>query len=327
MKMRTARNSLVTLFLMNCSIFAFGQAPKIAAVTGGADFNPSRVAEGGYVTVFGSGLADATYSAQTVPYGTKLGSTEILFCPGQTITLFCQAAEVAYASPGQVNIVLNGIGGTIQGGVPFSISGYIVARVNGVIDASAASGNPTPISIPAYAPSLFLAGSDCPIDSRYPAPNQNCGLAPSLATAGRVERGLITDQSGSVLWSGNPAHLGQYYTAWVTGLGAIVSGALPTPAISMTFLDVPAFGYANPSYGLLKVTYGGTTGQYPGLYQINFQIPLSTGEGPDGYGAWPCGNYSWELTLATDEGTGLGLTANTVQIPLIIRSGDVPCSI
>src|SRR5580658_3103217 len=72
----------------------------------------------------------------------------------------------------------------------------------------------------------------------------------------------------------------------------------------MFISDVPAYGYANPSFGSFDVTYSGGVRQVPGLYQINFQIPLSIGEGPDGYGAWPCGDYSWELATQIFEAEG-----------------------
>jgi hypothetical protein len=51
---------------------------------------------------------------------------------------------------------------------------------------------------------------------------------------------------------------------------------------------------------------------------VNFQIPLNIGEGPFGYGAWPCGNYNWELPIVFS-------SLNTIQIPLAIKNGDVPC--
>ena len=90
---------------------------------------------------------------------------------------------------------------------------------------------------------------------------------------------------------------------------------------------VPAYGYPNPSGGNLNVTYSGDVPQYPGLYQVNFQIPLSIGEGPFGYGAWPCGNYNWELPMQIVEVADLysDSTSNSIAIPLVIKNGDVPC--
>jgi hypothetical protein len=95
----------------------------------------------------------------------------------------------------------------------------------------------------------------------------------------------------------------------------------------MVFVDVPAYGYPNPSYGIIDVVYAGAVPQFPGLYQINLQIPLDIGEGPDGYGSWPCGDYGWDLTLAISVGSSYDSNpvSNPVQIPLLIKNGDVPC--
>ena len=106
----------------------------------------------------------------------------------------------------------------------------------------------------------------------------------------------------------------EFYTAWVTGLGASTSQLVSS--VSLYFDDVPAYGFPHPESGKAKVTYVGAVPQFPGLYQINFQIPESIGTGPAGYGAWPCGSYSWELSLGIGQG---------VDFPLIIRNGDVPC--
>lgn len=291
------------------------QTPTVSGVTSAASFSPQQIASQGYAAVFGTGLADGIYTAPTTNYGTKLGPTEIFFCPSSALSSFpaggnglppCGQARIVYASPGQVNIVLPVAGST------FGTNNYVVARVNGVLDAGMSSGKPLAVSVSTVAPSIFLAGSDCLTNVATP---KGCGLQSFQSLTplpGQAERGVITDINGGIVWSGNRARLGQYYTAWITGLGAATS------AVSMIFDDVPADGYPNPSFGTLHVTYSGAVPQYPGLYQVNFQIPLDIGEGPDGYGAWPCGNYNWELTLLIG-------SSNPVQIPLTIKNGDVPC--
>jgi hypothetical protein len=139
---------------------------------------------------------------------------------------------------------------------------------------------------------------------------------------------VITDIAGNLVWSGNRARLGQYYTAWLTGMGVIPSGRGSQAPVQMMVTDVPADGYPNPSYGQFTVTYSGSVPQFQGLYQVNFQIPLNIGEGPEGYGAWPCGNYNWELTMLLYEVNGgeSSPSSNPIQIPLAIMNGDVPCA-
>jgi uncharacterized protein (TIGR03437 family) len=317
-----------------------GQAPAISGVTSAASFSDRQVSTEGYVSVFGSKLADKTYSASP-PYETKLGSTEVFVCPSTPPTPAaqgilagqCKAAAIQYASPTQVNAVLAGI-----------VAGpkYFAVRVNGTLDAAASAftttGKAFPVTVLAAAPALFLAGRDCPIDSvpatgggpRWNGVNQNCGLftaepiedkptAPLLHPS-RANRGVVTDLDGKIVWSGNPARIGNFYTIWLTGLGVISSAKVPD-TLRVGWADIPAYGYQYPTQGDAKVTYVGSVPQFPGLYQINFQVPAAIGTGPLGYGAWPCGNYSWELSLNVI----FGQSADIVDFPLVIKNGDVPC--
>jgi uncharacterized protein (TIGR03437 family) len=306
------------------------QTPVVNGIASAASFAPGEIASLGYAAVFGSGLADQVYLSPDANYGTKLGPTEIFICPTQAFpggpaqlipaipATTCTAARIVFASPSQVNIIVPVFAGT---------SGqrrYIAARIGGAIDAGTSSGSPLPTMLYPFAPSIFLAGSDCLTD--VPTP-KGCGIQPSYATAQQAQRGVITDTAGNLVWSGNRARLGQYYTAWLTGMATIPPGKYSQSPVQMPTL-VPAYGYPRPSGGELNVTYAGPVPQYPGLYQVNFQIPLSIGEGPNGYGAWPCGNYNWELPVEiaeVDGYSGWGWSSNSVQIPLVIKNGDVPC--
>lgn len=180
------------------------------------------------------------------------------------------------------------------------------------------SGSPFATTINSFAPSVFLAGRDCLTDVTVP---KGCSLQSGAALAGQAERGVITDMAGNLAWSGNRARLGQYYTAWLTGMGTIAPGS-----VAASFPYAPAYGYPNPEPGILNVTYAGAVPQFPGLYQVNFQVPLNVGQGPSRYGAWPCGNYDWELELAIGEGRWIeSQGTDPVSIPLSIRTGDVSC--
>ena len=340
-----ARAFAQPILLALCSMTCFGQIPKITAVVSAASFNSYQVASGAYVSIFGSNLADQTYQSPDANYKTKLGSTEVLVCETSPPTPAargvlggtCSAAVVQYASPGQINVVL-----------PSLSSGqkFIVARVNGLLDADAEAFNPTgkafTANVLSFSPAPFLAGRDCPIDSvpasgggpRWTGVNQNCGIFPQEPIPGppsgplihpsRANRGIVTDLSGKLIWSGNPARLGQFYTVWLTGLGKITNGI--SAPINVGVADVPAYGYPNPTVGSFRVTYTGAVPQFPGLYQINFQVPLEIGTGPLGYGAWPCGDYSWELSLNVIQGSGFASqSASILDFPLVIRNGDVAC--
>jgi uncharacterized protein (TIGR03437 family) len=72
---------------------------------------PRGVALGGLGTVFGSGLADASYSA-TLPLPKKLGSTELFACVetirniGSVTEAGCEALKLLYVGPNQINFLL-----------------------------------------------------------------------------------------------------------------------------------------------------------------------------------------------------------------------------
>jgi len=306
----------------------FGQLPVLTAITSAASFDPAQVASLGYAAVFGTALADHVYASPDANYGTKLGPTEIFICPTKVFpgaaaalpslpSTLCVAARIVFASPTQVNIVLPAFVGLA------AHTQYVAARINGMVDGAMTSGSPLSTSIYPFAPSIFLAGSDCLTSVASPV---GCTLQSTTATLAQAERGVITDTAGRLIWSGNRARLGQYYTAWLTGMGTIPSGQGNQAPVQMPIL-VPAYGYPNPSGGQLNVTYAGAVPQYPGLYQVNFQIPLNVGEGPLGYGAWPCGNYNWELSAEIAEVAGIysDSVSNSIAIPLVIKNGDVPC--
>jgi hypothetical protein len=329
------------IFAIGCAAALCAQGPTITSVVSAASFNAGQVSASGFVSIFGTGLADQTYIAP-VPYPNKLGSTEVFVCPqnipSSRLTSgdlsLCQAARVQYASPAQLNVVLPDYVTVPLYGNP----GFVVARINGSLDSAAKSGVAYRALIQTSAPGIFLAGRDCPIDSvpavgggpRWTGVNQNCGLFPQepvpdpprgpLILPSRANRGVITDLQGNLVWSGNRARIGQFYTIWLTGLGAITAGNPPL-GFAVALLNIPAYGYPNPTIGGAVITYVGAVSQYPGLYQVNIQIPSSVGTGPLGYGAWPCGNYDWELSLYV----GYGVASNVVDFPLAIRTGDVSC--
>lgn len=316
--MKTVR-AIQVLFL---TAGALAAQPSITAVTSAASFD-GRVAFGGYAAVFGSGLADGAYTSPDANYGTKLGGTEIFLCTVQLFTdtnpspgTYCQPARIVFASPGQVNVVMPAAKGFGMG------DGWMFARVAGVLSPAARA------RVDQYSPSVFMAGSDCMTSDAVP---QACGLQPGAPGQGRARRGIVTDLSGNLIWSGNRAHAGGYYTAWLTGMG--VPPVKGQNAVMV--MDVAGAGYppTNPTYEDLNLTYAGAVPQFPGLWQINFQIPVSAADiiSPFTYehSPSPCGNYNWEMTVRVAEGVGVIYSeadSNIFQIPLAIRNGDVPCT-
>jgi hypothetical protein len=138
----------------------------------------------------------------------------------------------------------------------------------------------------------------------------------------RVMRGAITDLNGNLLTSSNRAMFGNYYVMWLTGIAesATVKNTMlmlvdiPTYSAGGVLLPGPAYAYVFPSYV-------GVSPQYPGLYQINFQLAAPPNvDGPQN--AFPCGPANWELQIFVAQGSGF---LNQMNIPISVRPGDLPC--
>jgi len=295
--------------------------PAITGVASVAGFG-SQVGAGSYVAIFGTNLAPYNDSA-SAPYSTSLDGVYVVLCPGP-IQSGCIPLLVQFVSPGQVNAVMPTEINATGMDYPAVYEFLIVGNTDGISQAFYASIND------GSWPSIFIAGADCAIDPAVPTHGQNCGIFPGEepVIGKRMPRGLITDLNGQLVYSGNPARIGGIYVAWVTGLGATKATVNPSYLIFSSSVSVPAYGYPNPETGALKIMYIGQVSQFPGLYQVNFQIPQSIGTGPEGYGAWPCGDYSWELDTAFSVGGGLSTAwSNDIVIPLVIHNGDVPCKL
>jgi uncharacterized protein (TIGR03437 family) len=306
----------------------FAQAPKITAVVRAADFQPG-IPPDDYGTIYGTGLADATYQASTLPWPTKLGSTEVFGCSVYVgfMASACQAFPVFFAAPTQVNFY-----------VPTSALGhYLFVRVNGVTQAGIVGIDYTATQkvqgIP-IEPAIFIEGYDCFIDPRYQRAGQPCGLSwtqppadSSISGPLWCKRGAATNQAGQLLTSGNPAHVGDYITLWMTGIGGFPANdykALPT---TVRVNNAPLYG--DPRYNSIGpyptyASYLGESSVYPGLFQVNVQIPAALQCGDSGWGlpAWPSGNYNWDLLISVVfEGT----ESNGIWVPLVVHPGDVAC--
>ena len=88
----------------------------------------------------------------------------------------------------------------------------------------------------------------------------------------------------------------------------------------------------------VPVAYAGESSAFPGLYQINLQLPaaLQCGDPNWGLPAWPSGNYSWDLyiSIVADQTPNLGFIggpelteeSNAVWVPVVVRPGDLSCT-
>jgi uncharacterized protein (TIGR03437 family) len=301
--------------------------PKITSVASSADFKSGIAAEG-LATIFGTGLANGDASAPNTTYPNKLAGAEVFVCdaPFQNVDL-CVAAGLLYAAPNQINFQVPPSGHpseTTPVGLYTNGARHIVVRVGGVLDQDAAVRLPFTTTVLPAAPAIFFMGTDCLIDPDYPLPphvqrDTSCGLSSKPSDFNRADRGAITDQKGNLLTSSNPAKLGQYYTIWMTGLGIFANGT-PEVQLGMALTDIPMFGYQS-TYEQIYPSYMGPSG-FPGVYQINFQLPMNivSGAGWDYGRRWPCGDYRWELSIDMQSKS---IHSPLVQIPVLIKKGDV----
>lgn len=287
--------------------------PKISAIVSSADFQ-AGVAYGGLGTVFGSGLSDADYPAGAIPWPKKLGKTELFACipsvrPIGITEAGCEALELLFAGPGQINFRLFD---SLPQKPGFAVPSFdIIARVNG----QTSDGTPAGAHLNSYDqayPRIFEMGSDKLTDARFISP-----------TVTQTTRGAVTDQQGRLINSTNPARVGNWYSLWMTGLGQFRDGK-PAAGFNMAYGEVPVFGYKGSTSFSAALSYIGPS-QFPGLFQINFQLSpvVAEGKGP-GYGSYfPCGDYQWEIALVVSQGAR---PANQVYIPVAVKNGDVTCA-
>lgn len=326
---------IVSFFLL--AAVAFTQTrPKVTAVVSGADFRPG-VTLSGYATLFGTGLSDAEYKAQTLPYPQKLGNTQVHVCywisvppaqlPNIISFLGCVPTALVYVSPAQINFLIPPSLLMPKSGATGEV--IFVVSVGNVIDQDASAGTLVRYWITDPYPRIFYVGTDCLIDPRYQNRSTVCGLTFESLPGMRAPRGAITDLQGNVINSSNPTKLGSYYSIWLTGMGTFQNGTPPAP-VRMVITNIPVYGYPGDTWMSVNLDYVGASQQFPGLYQINFQLPPSIATSdPHWFGyppPFPCGNYNWEVTITVSEGWSYPQSSNPVQIPIVVNVGDVPCS-
>ena len=211
------------------------------AVVSAAD-GVSSVAPGSIVSVYGANFSSSTLAATSVPLSTTQIGVEVTFIDSKGASML---APIYLVSPGQINAVVPQIA---PGTASVQVTSYGLPQATGTA------------SIAAAAPALFSANATgtgvaaatlLTIDSTGATSSQlvfSCGTIPGSCVATPLD---LSDPSK------------QYYLVlYGTGLG----GASATSQLQ----GAPA-----------PVLYSGPQGQYPGLDQINVQLPRGvSGLGP-----------------------------------------------
>jgi hypothetical protein len=321
MKTKTVLQMIVIVTLGVGSIAA---APHVASVVNSADFS-AGVPLGGFGTVYGTALSDAVYQSSVYPFPISLGPTQAALCSTLTgkilaITSACLPLSLTYVSPTQINFVMPLALPPPSLGLSLA-SMAVVVSVSGAVDDGASSGTDGgQVFAGSIDPRIFREGYDCFIDPRFQDYDRNCGLSWMEPPTYAADRGAVTDLTGRLITSANPAHLNQYVVVWASGLGAIGPGGT---AVAWMF-NIPTYGDSNWPYAPVQLAYTGES-SFPGLYQINMQVPAAIATGAAfGNLPWPCGDYAWEVSLSV--GTANNAQSNLIQIPIVVKSGDVACN-
>jgi uncharacterized protein (TIGR03437 family) len=276
---------------------------KLTSVSNAASFGKD-FAVGSLATLFGSNMASGTYSAQNVPLPTSLGDVSVATCAFTDVLMVnCVAAQIVYASPTQINFLTPSRPANEDMLLSVFRSGHLAAQ-------------PLTVHFLTAAPGTFLEGYDCSYNPLWNDPSP-CGLSWTHYSSKQPLRGAITDKSGSVLTSANPAVFGQQYTIWLTGLGVFLNGQ-PPQAVSIKIGGTPT----NAFYDVLP-SYTGPSPQFPGLYQINFPWPKGMMGSIPTLDILACADYKMEISFNIYEGSNQD--PNVIQVPLLVKNGDVPC--
>jgi uncharacterized protein (TIGR03437 family) len=220
-----------------------GQSQASATFANAASFVPNAaISPGSLISVFGTSMATSTASPSGFPIPTNLGGAQ-LNIGGQNVPLL-------YVSPTQVNAqvpltILPNSGTQASFGSGASQGQFLVGLQN------------------ATAQTLLVAAA-----------------SPGIFITNAQGQGAITNASGSILNSGNPASPGQVVIIYATGLGPVnttpaLGAAAPTsPAATTLALPTVTIG------GLpATVQFSGLAPGFVGLYQINVVVPTNVAAG------------------------------------------------
>ncbi len=235
--MRTSSTRL-GLALLAVSAPLFAQIPAIApnGVLNAADYTRD-IAPGAMVAVFGTNLAPRTTAASSVPLPRSLEGVAVEVMPPAGAWT---AVPLYFVSPAQINIQL-----------PFLTASTLQIRVR----TAAGTGAPATLSLSPRAPRIFTRSMD-----------------------GKGEPTLFHSRDFSWVSAAAPAVPGEYLVLLLTGLGAVS----PAKDAGAPGGDNGANGPLNAVTEPVTVSFGGLSSPaafaglmpgFPGVYQVNFQVP------------------------------------------------------
>jgi len=221
---------------------AWGQAP---AYTLAGIVNASDYTPGPFApnSVLSLFGANLAWSEELLAAGDIVDNTLPTTLNGVSVYVDNWPAALLYVSPGQINFIVPGSQST----------GSWAVRVvrEGV------TGPEVAITLADGAPALF-------------------------ASAGYA---IATHGDGSPLTPDSPAHDGEIVVIYATGLGKTqpnpASGAIPQTAAPIAALGACSVYLDGVAVDPVYIKYAGVTPLSAGLYQINLELPVTTGQDPE----------------------------------------------
>jgi len=222
----------------------YGQAPAVATggVLNGASFTLDQpITPGSLISVFGSNLASKLAQADTIPLSTAMDDV-------RSVTFNDIAAPLVFVSPTQINAQL-----------PWEVLASGTATV--VVNRTSGSSPPATVQVSAFSPGIFSVQFGV---------GQAIVFFPDgiLAAAVNSIPGLTT----------RPAKVGDTLIIFATGLGAVQpsveTGKAPTTVTNVVTMPIVLVGGVQA-----KVTFAGMSPQFPGVNQVNFEVPAGVTAG------------------------------------------------
>ncbi len=200
----------------------------------------AQVAPGEVVTLYGSGMATQTATAQSLPFPTTLGNVQVTmsFTPSGSSTATTESMPLYYVSPTQ-----------ISGVVPYDVptdGSFLTFQVSN----NGTKSNSTKSYTGQTSPGVFTV------------------------PPGGIGDGAILDSKFNLVSSSNPGKVGDTVQIFLTGLGTVtptVAAGAAAPSNPLSKADNMPDVYIDGIQA--NVTYAGLAPQLGGLYQINVTIP------------------------------------------------------
>jgi len=222
------------------------------AVNGASFAAGQPLTAGSIASVFGTGLANLTTVANSLPLPTVLGGVTVRFIRSLAEYGYGTAAPLFFVSPNQINLQ-----------VPWDFAGVAEAYVT--VSVSGEIGGAVPISLGTFGPGIFAVnsagtGQGAVLIARTGELAAVPGLLPGIAS--------------------RPADRGEPVSLFCTGLGVVTNqpangAAAPGRALAWTT--------ALPSVSIggipAVVEFSGLAPGFVGLYQVNARVPADASPG------------------------------------------------